>query len=192
MCIRDSSVTACPITCEVDGGELPIYGGGCQAITDGTTASGLMIGAFGFNTTYPQAYFLVSGGTTIEEFVILPAGSSTNVVTFVGSYAAGTYEVYAVNYDAADFTPSAATVASISLLPTVYSTGACAVQSVNSPTDLIVCDPACACDDGTSSGSITVSSAAGYNPSYTQEYLLVDGTGLILSLIHISEPTRPC
>ena len=87
------TIVDCPITCLVDGGTLPVYTGECQAITDGTDAS-ITVGAFDFNTSYDQAYFLVSGGT-IQEFVTLPAGSATNVVTFVSNYAAGTYEVYA-------------------------------------------------------------------------------------------------
>ena len=160
---------SCNVVCFVDAGSLDMPAGGCQAITDGTDAN-ITVGAYGFNNAYNQVFFLVQGATIIE-YVEIPVGSTDITVTFPTAQAAGSYTVYAVNYETGDFDPATTTVIEIANLPETYTSGACAVEAANSPTPIEVCDPACACDDGTDSGTITVATATAYNPAYTQTYV---------------------
>ena len=188
--------------CNADAGSVPSDPLGCQELTNvagGTTSLNLLSDGFNNTTDYTQVYFITAGNTgtdvLIEAVQVVGTGVTPVTVTSgLSTYTAGTYAVYVINFDNTDATAVSVintlttlptTVADITAIATTYTSGACMVRAAN---EMIVevCDPACGCDDGTNSGTLTTLTAVpgSYNPSYGQTYLLTNTAAdpLILSI----------
>ncbi len=127
------------------------------------------VNGFNGSTDYVQAYVLVDGAGNISGVTI--------GTTPFAAQAAGTYDIYAVNYLAADY-PSGIVDATISDLTTTVA-GTCAMMV--GPRSVIVCDPASYSSTVCDGEDLVMipSDYASYNVLLTQVYVAVGSDDII-------------